>query len=151
MLFFLKWSRVTCLTSRKRSDKCSWITTLNSNNMATLNRSVITVYLNCNTITSRQLTHKCNIAAPPRDYFCRGRAESIKYYDSISVFLPSLSGMQIAYFLLSTISSYVTCVPLSNFSKLSHKRNDFQKKKMLLNTKWVFLFSMQLLWKILSF
>ena len=31
------------------------------------------------------------------------------------------------------------------FSKLSHKRQDFRKKKMLLRTKCVFLFSLHLL------
>jgi hypothetical protein len=34
-----------------------------------------------------------------RDYFCRGKAVSIKYYECVSVFFPQLSDMQIASFL----------------------------------------------------
>jgi hypothetical protein len=35
--------------------------------------------------------------------------------------------MQSAYFLRSTVSSYVACPSLSKFSTLSNKRNDFRK------------------------
>ena len=39
------------------------------------------------------------------------------------------------------IPAFVTCTPLHYFSKLSHKRHDFRKKKNLLNVKCVLIFA----------
>jgi transglutaminase/protease-like cytokinesis protein 3 len=54
---------------------------------------------------------------------------------------PYLSGMQRA----AILSSAASLVP-PNYSTFSHKRHDFQKKK-LLNIKCVFLFSLRLLFE----
>ena len=61
----------------------------------------------------------------------------------VSAFLPYLSCMKIASFLRCTIFASVACVALAYFSTLSHKRHDYRKK--LLNIKYVFRFSLQLL------
>jgi hypothetical protein len=52
--------------------------------------------------------------------------------------------MQIASFLRPNILSSVASPAIQNFPTLSHKRQDFRKKK-LRNKKYVFLFSLQLL------
>jgi hypothetical protein len=90
--------------------------------VAALNRSVIAVYFNCNTVTSRQSKHESNTEAPTRPSLTWKSKKN--YYEYVSVFLSSLSGMQIAYFLRSTVSS---CLSLLKFPTLSHKRNDFRK------------------------
>jgi len=61
-----------------------------------------------------------------RNHCTRGKAITIKY-DRVSVFLPSLSGIQIAFF-LGCIMSAVACLSLPYFCTLSHKQqHDFQK------------------------
>jgi hypothetical protein len=94
--------------------------------VATLNRSVITLYLNCNTATSRQCTYKRNIESPLHDHFCRGKAISYKNYESVCI-LAFVIRHANRIFLHSTISSYVVRLSLSKFSTLSHIRNEFRK------------------------
>jgi hypothetical protein len=48
-----------------------------------------------------------------------------------------------------TVTSFVTRLAPSYFSTLSHKQHDFRKKKKVLNLKYVFWFSLQLLSKTL--
>ena len=64
-----------------------------------------------------------------------------------SVFLPSLSGVQITYFLRRIMLSTVAPLVLPYFSTVSHNRNEFWKKK-LLNTKRVFWIPLQILSEI---
>jgi hypothetical protein len=71
-----------------------------------------------------------------RNHCCSGKAVSIKYHDCVSLFLPLLSGMQIATLLRQL--SYVACLAVPNFSALSHKQHDFRKKIYILNIKCVF-------------
>jgi len=51
----------------------------------------------------------------------------IKYYDCVSVFLPLLSGRQIASFKRRVILSSEACLILTHLSTLSHKQHDFRK------------------------
>ena len=69
-------------------------------------------------------------------------ARNIKYCEGISVFLPSLSGIQITPLQGRIISSSVACLTVPYFSTLSHKRLDFRRK--LLCIKCVCLFSLQI-------
>jgi hypothetical protein len=56
------------------------------------------------------------------------KAINIKQYKCVSVSLPSLFSLQIAFCLLSIVFSSVVCLALSHFSTLSHKRKDYRKK-----------------------
>jgi hypothetical protein len=58
------------------------------------------------------------------------------------------ASMQIATFLHSIILSCLVCLVLPHFPTLSHKRHDFRKKKLLLNIKWVLIFSTNFDWNI---
>ena len=51
-----------------------------------------------------------------------------KYNECVFVFLPQLSGIQIASFLRSMILSSVACLAVPYFPALSHKRHDFGKE-----------------------
>jgi len=68
------------------------------------------------------------------NYFCGGIAISITYSESVSIALI----IQNAKRMRRNILSSVACPELPHFSKLFHKRQDFQKKK--LNLKYA-LFS----------
>jgi hypothetical protein len=47
---------------------------------------------------------------------------------SVCLLLSLLSGMQITYFLRRLVLSSVTCMAVTYFSTLSHKRHDFRGK-----------------------
>jgi hypothetical protein len=51
---------------------------------------------------------------------------SIEHYERVSVFLPLLSGKEIASF-LRCIKSTVACLAVPYFSTLPHKRQGFRK------------------------
>jgi hypothetical protein len=65
---------------------------------------------------------------------------SITYYECASVFLPQLSGTQIASFLLRIILSFAACPAVPHLSTLPQKRHDFFWVGGLLNIKRVLLF-----------
>jgi hypothetical protein len=65
----------------------------------------------------------------------------------VSALLPSLSGMEIAYFLRNFMLSSVAFLGLRYLFTLTHKRDDFPKKKSL-STMYVFLFPLQCLSEI---
>jgi len=73
------------------------------------------------------------------------RAITVRYFERVSVFLPQLSGMQIACF-WHPIKSSVACLTLPYFSALSHKRQDFRGED---TDHKMFLFSQQLVSKFL--
>ena len=62
----------------------------------------------------------------------------------VSVFLPKLSGRQIASFLRRIIFSFVICLVLHYFCTLRHKRHDFRIKSVT-EQKIDILISLQLL------
>jgi hypothetical protein len=74
---------------------------------------------------------------------------SIKYYECVSVFLSSLSGMQIASSLRCIILLSLVYLAIRYFSTLSHKGHDFRKK--LLNIKLCFDFLYNFCLKHFSF
>jgi hypothetical protein len=82
-------------------------------------------------------------AFPYRNYCRREMAVSINCYECTSVFLPLLSGMQIASFLRRITLSSVACLAVPCTLPLSHKRHGFQKN-VIEHTKTV-LFSLKLL------
>jgi len=53
-----------------------------------------------------------------------------KYYASVSVFLPYLSGMPIGSLLLRITLSCMACLAVPYISTWYHKRHDFSKKKI---------------------
>ena len=81
----------------------------------------------------------CNIETRSRYHYCLGKAIIVTYSECVFVALviQHVKRMRRIKF------SYMPCPVLPNFSKLSHKWHDFGK--VLLNTKCVFLFSLQLL------
>jgi hypothetical protein len=52
-------------------------------------------------------------------------AMSVKYYDSVSVCLPWLSGKQLAFWQHRIMLLSVACSAVPHFSTLSHKRHNF--------------------------
>ena len=79
----------------------------------------------------RQCKYKRNIEAGSRNYYCRGKAISITYFECVSVALIIQHEMRIRHI--------VACLALPQFSSLTHKRHDFRKNVMkhkmcLLNT-----------------
>ena len=65
-----------------------------------------------------------------------------KYYASVYVFLPYLSGMPIASLLLRITLSCVACLAVPYLSIWYHKQHDFLGKKNF-NLKWMIWFSQQ--------
>jgi hypothetical protein len=78
------------------------------------------------------------------NHFCSGKAASITYSDCISVAL----GIQNAMRMRRVLSSCVSCSAVQYFSTLSHKRNDFGKKKVTERKIYVLIFSTTLFWNI---
>jgi len=81
----------------------------------------------------------CNIEARARNHRCSGRAITVTNSECVSVALL----IQHAKRTRRVTLTYVTCLGLQYFSTLSHKWHDFQEN--LLNIKYVFWFSLQLL------
>jgi len=69
-----------------------------------------------------------------------------KYYASVSVFLPCLSGMPIGSLLLRITLSCVACLAVPYLCTWYHKRHDFWKKEYIFNVKWLIWFSLH--WNI---
>ena len=83
----------------------------------------------------------CNIEACLHNHHCSGRAVNVEYYELVSVFLPSLPSKQITYF---STTLYCHLWPIWLYHIFPHyliKGTIFGK--MLLNIKFVFLFSLQ--------
>jgi hypothetical protein len=72
-----------------------------------------------------------------RERVCESERERECVCVCVCVFLPYLSGTQIAAFLGSIVLPCVACLAPSYFSTLSQKRHDFRKER-LLNIKCVF-------------
>ena len=87
----------------------------------------------------RQCTYKCSTVARSCNHCCHGKALNITYSECVSVALVIQHAKQTGCIILSS----VVCPALSYFSTLSHKLHNFQVK--LLNIKWMFLFSLQIL------
>jgi hypothetical protein len=68
-------------------------------------------------------------------------AVSITCYERMSVFLPELSGMQIAPFLHSSIFSSMASIALPFSSTLPHEWHNFHKKKFFEHKMCVLIFS----------
>ena len=83
---------------------------------------------------------RLNIEARLCDHCCSGKAISNTHSQCVSVALV----IQHAVRILRIIVTSVACLTLPYFSTLSHKRQDFLKKK-LLNIKCTFWFPLQLL------
>jgi hypothetical protein len=64
-----------------------------------------------------------NIEVCSRTDFYRGEASSITYSECVSVFVPSLSGIQDAPLLRSAVARMTL-----QFSTVSHKQQDFREK-----------------------
>jgi hypothetical protein len=77
--------------------------------------------------------YKRNIEAPSHNQCCRGKATIITNSECVSLALFIQHAMHLRRIILSSIA----CMALPYFSTLSHKRHDFQGKK-LLNVKCVF-------------
>jgi hypothetical protein len=88
----------------------------------------------------RQSTYKRNIEARSRNHCCHGKEINITYSEYVFVALD----IQHVNLMRRIILSSVACLVVPYFSALSHKRNDFRKKK-LLNMKGVFWYSLQFL------
>ena len=70
---------------------------------------------------------------------CSGKAMSIKYSECISVALGIQHAMRMRHIVICGLLGTTIF-----FSKLSHKRQDFRKKKHLLNTECVLILSTNL-------
>jgi hypothetical protein len=92
-----------------------------------------------------------NIEARLHNHCCSGKAISVKYYERMSVFLPSLPGKQISHFLhrviLSAICGLSVCLALPYFPTLSHKWHDFWGKVTEYKV-CVFIFSATFVWNV---
>jgi hypothetical protein len=84
----------------------------------------------------RQCKYKRNTEARSRNHCCRGKAISITYSECVSVALV----IQHAKRMLRIILPSVACLALQYFST-SHKRHDFQKKKVTQHKMCVLIFS----------
>jgi precorrin-6B methylase 1 len=78
--------------------------------------------------------------ARSRDHCYQGKAISIKYYNcvQVSVFLPSLSSVQILFSLSRVKLQSATCLEIPYFPTLSNKQHVSRKK--LLNIESVLIF-----------
>jgi hypothetical protein len=94
----------------------------------------------CNRFQTRQAMYGNITKARSRNHCCRAKAISITYSQCVSVALVIQHAKRMRRIILSSVARLA--VPY--FSTLSHKRHDF-RKKMLLNIKCVFWFSVQLL------
>ena len=72
-----------------------------------------------------------NIESRSRNHFWSGKTIYIKYSLSVSVNVPSFSGMQIASFLCRIKFSSVACLVVPHFPTLSPKRTIFRRKEIL--------------------
>jgi hypothetical protein len=99
-------------------------------------------YLNVIYKQDRQCVFKRNIETRSRNHCCRRKAINIGYSEFVSVALVIQHAKRMRRIILSSVG----CLPVPYFSTLSHKRHDLQKK-MLLNMKCVFWFSLQLLFE----
>jgi hypothetical protein len=68
-----------------------------------------------------------NMQARSRSYFCRVKAISITYSECVSVAFVTLQAKLMCRIILPS----VVCLPLPYFFTLSHKQNDFRKKKVI--------------------
>jgi hypothetical protein len=71
--------------------------------------------------------------------------QCVKCYENVCVcvclFLPQLSGRQVAASLRRVILSSVACLAVENFSTLSHKRQDFRNKEVVERKVCVLIFA----------
>ena len=88
----------------------------------------------------QKMNVKGNIEAGSFNHFCSGKTINIIYAECVFVDL----AMQHAKCMLHIVFSSMACLPLEYLPTLSYKQHDFRKKKFL-NTKCIFLFSLQLL------
>ena len=88
----------------------------------------------------RQYTCKRNNEARSRNHFCREKAITIIYSESMSVYLLIQHAKRMSRITLLSVAS----VTLPYFSTLTHQRYDFWGKG-LLNINWVFWFYLQIL------
>jgi len=79
------------------------------------------------------MEHWCAFAS----HYCRGKAISITYAEYMFVALAVQHAQRVRRIILSSLA----CLTVPYFSTLSHKRHDF--RKMLLNIKCLFWFSLQ--------
>ena len=85
---------------------------------------------------TRQWTYKRNIEARSHNSCCCGKPINISYSECVSVTLVSQHAMNMRPGILS-----VVCLALPYFSPLSHKRNNFRKKKVIEHKMCVLIFS----------
>ena len=92
----------------------------------------------------KQCMYKRNTEVLSRNNWCRGKAISITYSECVFVAL----GPQRAKCMLRITLTSVTCPALPHFSTLSHKRNNYLKKKVIEHKICILIFSTSFVWNI---